>query len=347
MSVTLGELAVRFGCELRGDPDTKVERVATLANADARSLSFLANPRYKPQLAQTRAAAVILDASSAKDFPGGALVCQNPYATYARVAGVLHPTAVAPPGVHPSAVVAASARIDSTAHVGALCVVGERVVVGPRAFVGPQCLLDDDVTVAEDVYLTGRVTLCRAVDIGARTVVQPGVVIGGDGFGFAPERGQWIKVPQVGTVRIGPDVEIGANTTVDRGALDDTVIEEGVKLDNLIQIAHNVRVGAHTVIAACTGVSGSTTIGKRCMIGGGVGFGGHLTIVDDVVITGTSMVSHSIGERGVYSSGIPFEKANIWRRMVARFKRLESFEARLKKLEGAAGAAHDQEEDDD
>jgi UDP-3-O-[3-hydroxymyristoyl] glucosamine N-acyltransferase len=347
MAVSLGELAVRFGCELRGNPDTKVEHVATLANADARSLSFLANPRYKPQLAQTRAAAVVLDAASAKDYSKAVLVCQNPYATYARIAAILHPRAEVPPGVHPSTVVAASARIDPTAHVSALCVVGERAVIGPRTFVGPQCLVDDDVTLAEDVYLVARVTVCRAVQIGARTVLQPGVVIGGDGFGFAPERGRYIKVPQVGTVRIGPDVEIGANTAVDRGALDDTVIEEGVKLDNLIQIAHNVRVGAHTVIAACTGVSGSTTIGKRCMIGGGVGFGGHLTIVDDVVITGTSMVSHSIGERGVYSSGIPFEKANIWRRMVARFKRLDSFEARLKRLEGATGAAHDQEEDDD
>jgi UDP-3-O-[3-hydroxymyristoyl] glucosamine N-acyltransferase len=347
MSVSLGEIAVRFGCELRGDPDTKIERVATLANADARSLSFLANPRYKPQLATTQAAAVVLDAASARDYPKAALVCQNPYVTYARIAAVLHPKPQAPAGVHPSAVVAASARIDPTAHVGALCVVGERALIGPRTFVGPQCLVDDDVSLAEDVYLVARVTLCRAVQIGARTVMQPGVVIGGDGFGFAPERGQWIKVPQVGTVRIGADVEIGANTTIDRGAVEDTIIEEGVKLDNLIQIAHNVRVGAHSAIAACTGISGSTTIGKRCQIGGGVGFGGHLTIADDVVITGTSMVSHSIRERGVYSSGIPFEEVHVWRRMVARFKRLDLFDTRLKKLEGAAGAAHDQEEDDD
>ncbi|MDB6088427.1 MAG: UDP-3-O-(3-hydroxymyristoyl) glucosamine N-acyltransferase [Gammaproteobacteria bacterium] len=347
MAVSLGELAVRFGCELRGDPETLVEHVATLVGADARSLAFLANPRYKPQLATTQAAAVVLDEASAKDCPAASLVCQNPYLTYARIAGVLHPKRQAPPGVHPSALVAATARIDPTAHVGALCVVGERVVVGPRAVIGPQSHLDDDVTLAEDVYLVARVTVCRGVAIGARTVVQPGVVIGGDGFGFAPERGTWIKVPQVGSVRIGADVEIGANTTIDRGAVDDTVIEEGVKLDNLIQIAHNVQVGAHSVIAACTGVSGSTSIGKRCMIGGGVGFGGHLTIVDDVVITGTTMVSHSIMERGVYSSGIPLEKANTWRRMVARFKRLDRLEGRLKKLEGAAGAPHDQEEDDD
>ncbi|MGH8323009.1 MAG: UDP-3-O-(3-hydroxymyristoyl)glucosamine N-acyltransferase, partial [Steroidobacteraceae bacterium] len=197
-------------------------------------------------------------------------------------------------------------------------------------------------------YLTARITLCRAVEIGARTVLQPGVVVGGDGFGFAPEGGRYVKVPQVGTARVGADVEIGANTTIDRGAVGDTVIEEGVKLDNLIQIGHNVRVGAHTVIAACTGVSGSTIIGKHCMIGGMVAMGGHLTIADGVVFTGTTMVSRSIPEPGVYSSGIPLEKARIWRRMVARFKRLDRLEARIKKLEGGSGAApHDQEEDDD
>jgi UDP-3-O-[3-hydroxymyristoyl] glucosamine N-acyltransferase len=176
--------------------------------------------------------------------------------------------------------------------------------------------------------------------------MQPGAVIGGDGFGFATEQRRWVKVPQVGTVRIGCDVEIGANTTIDRGAVDDTVIEEGVKLDNLIMIAHNVRVGAHTAIAALTGVSGSTTIGKRCQIAGEVAIGGHLTICDDVVFLGTTMVSHSITEPGVYSSGIPLEKAPVWRRMVARFKRLDRLEARIKKLEGDSGAPQ-QEEDDD
>ena len=201
--------------------------------------------------------------------------------------------------------------------------------------------------------LSARITLCHGVEIGARTVIQPGAVIGGDGFGFAPERGRWIKVPQVGSVRVGPDVEIGANTTIDRGAVGDTVIEEGVKLDNLIMIAHNVRVGAHTVIAALTGISGSTVIGKNCQIAGEVAIGGHLTITDGVVFTGTTMVSHSIPEPGVYSSGIPLEKANVWRRMVARFKRIDRLEARIKKLEGGAPAPHDQaqhhdqESDDD
>ena len=338
---------MRFGCELRGDPGVLVEHVATLAGADERSLAFLANPRYKAQLTQTKAAVVVLDTAAASDCPTAALICANPYVTYARIAAVLHARPKAPAGVHPSAVVASSARIDPTASVAAQCVIGERVVIGPRTVVGPQTVLEDDVTLSEDIYLSARITLCHGVEIGARTVIQPGAVIGGDGFGFAPERGRWIKVPQVGSVKVGPDVEIGANTTIDRGAVGDTVIEEGVKLDNLIMIAHNVRVGAHTVIAALTGISGSTVIGKNCQIAGEVAIGGHLTITDGVVFTGTTMVSHSVSEPGVYSSGMPLEKANVWRRMVARFKRLDRLEARVKKLESGAPAPHDQEEDDD
>lgn len=347
MSVSLGELAVRFGCELRGDPEARVDRVATLGHADSHSLAFLANPHYRQQLATTAAGAVVLDAASAAECATAALICDNPHATYARIAGILHPFPAAPPGTHPSAVVAPGARIDPSAHVGALSVVGEGAVVGARTFIGPQCLLEEGVIVGEDVRLTARVTVCRRVEIGARTVIQPGAVIGGDGFGFAQERGRWIKVPQTGAVRIGPDVEIGANTTIDRGAIDDTVIEEGVKLDNLIMIAHNVRVGAHSALAACVGISGSTSIGRRCMIGGQVGIGGHLTISDDVIITGCTMVSHSIPRPGVYSGGIPLEEAHVWRRLVARFKRIDSFATRLKALERNVSRSPDQGGDDD
>ncbi|MGH8295906.1 MAG: UDP-3-O-(3-hydroxymyristoyl)glucosamine N-acyltransferase [Steroidobacteraceae bacterium] len=347
MGISLGELAVRFGCELRGDPDVQVDHVATLARADSRSLAFVANPRYRQQLAATGAAAVVLDAASAAGCATAALVCRNPHATYARIAAVLHPLPAAAAGVHPSAVVAPGARIDPSAHVGALSVIEEGVVVGLRAFVGPQCLVEEGTAIDEDVCLTARVTVCRGVKIGARTTIQPGAVIGGDGFGFAQEGGRWIKVPQTGTVLVGSDVEIGANTTVDRGAIEDTVIEEGVKLDNLIMIAHNVRVGAHSALAACVGVSGSTTIGRRCMIGGQVGIGGHLTIADDVTITGCTMVSHSIAHPGVYSGGIPLEEAHLWRRLVARFKRLDSLAARLKKLERHTSSGPDQEEEDD
>jgi UDP-3-O-[3-hydroxymyristoyl] glucosamine N-acyltransferase len=347
MSVSLGELAVRFGCELRGNPDTHVERVAPLANADERSIAFLANPRYRAQLAATRAGAVVLNAASADECPTAVLLCDNPYATFARIATILHPLPQLEPGVHPSALVAASARIDPSAQLGAYAVLGPNVVVGARAFVGPHCCLEEGVQLAADVRLVARVTLCRCVQIGTRAVLQPGVVIGGDGFGFAPERGTWLKVPQLGTVCIGADVEIGANTTIDRGAIDDTVIEEGVKLDNLIQIGHNVRIGAHSALAACVGVAGSTTIGKRCMIGGHCGFAGHLTIADDVVITGYSMVSHSVTRAGVYSSGIPLEEVHAWRRLVARFKRSGLLETRVRRLERAAGLKSDREEDHD
>jgi len=347
MAVSLGELAVRFGCELRGDPGTCIERVATLANADPRSLAFLANPRYRAQLADTRAAAVVLSAADAAGGRTAMLLCDNPYATYARIAAVLHPVAAPVAGVHPTAVVAASARIDPAAQVCAGVTVGERVVIGPRVFVGPHSCLAEDVHLEVDVRLVARATLGPGVHIGARSVLQPGVVIGADGFGFAPEKGRWLKVPQLGTVRIGADVEIGANTTIDRGAIEDTVIEEGVKLDNLIQIGHNVRIGAHTAIAALTGISGSTTIGRRCMIGGAVGFAGHISIADDVVITGCSAVSHSISGAGVYSSTLPIEEAHTWRRLVGRFKRSALLDARLRKLERAAGAAPSPDEDHD
>ena len=347
MSLSLGELAVRFGCELRGDPDTHVERVAPLANADERSIAFLANPRYRAQLAATRAGAVVLNAASADECPTAVLLCDNPYATFARIATILHPLPQLDPGVHPSAVVAASARIDPSAQVAAYAIVGPNVVVGARAFIGPHCCLEEGVTLAADVRLVARVTLCRAVQIGTRAVLQPGVVIGGDGFGFAPERGTWLKVPQLGTVRIGADVEIGANTTIDRGAIDDTVIEEGVKLDNLIQIGHNVRIGAHSALAACVGVAGSTTIGKRCMIGGHTGFAGHLAIADDVVITGCSAVTHSIASPGVYSGTLPIEEARAWRRLVARFKRSGLLETRVRALERAAGLKSGRDEDHD
>ena len=346
MSVSLGELAVRFGCELRGDPQKRVEHVATLANADERSLAFLANPRYRAQLAATRAAAVVLGAASAAECPTAMLLSDNPYATYARIAAILHPLPAVTPGVHPTALIAGSARIDSSAQIGAYCTIGERVVVGPRSFIGPHSILDERVTLGADVRLTARVTLGPRVAVGARTVLHPGVVIGGDGFGFAPERGGWLKVPQLGTVRIGEDVEIGANTTIDRGAIDDTVIEEGVKLDNLIMIGHNVRIGAHSALAALTGVSGSTTIGKRCMIGGACGFAGHITIADDVVITGCSVITNSIPHPGLYSSTLPIEEAHLWRRLVARFKRSGVLEERLRRLERAAGVKSVREENE-
>jgi UDP-3-O-[3-hydroxymyristoyl] glucosamine N-acyltransferase len=322
MVVTLGELAVRLGCELRGDPLLEVDSVATLADAHPRAVTFLAESRHRAALRQTRAGAVVLEARFAAESPVATLIAGNARATYARIALLLYPAAPVLPGIDPRAVIAADAHVDPTAQVGALAVIGPRSRIGAGAFIGPHCVIGADVTVAAQVRLVARVTLCDAVTVGERSILHPGSVVGSDGFGFAPEQGAWLKIPQVGSVRIGADVEIGANTTIDRGAIGDTVLADGVKLDNQIQIGHNVRLGAHTAIAGCTGVSGSTVIGERCQIGGACAIGGHLLITDDVHITGFSMISHSIPKAGVYSSGIPFEEARTWRRMVARFKRL-------------------------
>lgn len=337
MTISLGELAVRFGCELRGDPATEVDGVASLAHAHGRALAFLADPRLRGQLEATRAAAVVLARENAASCPVAALIAENPRATYARIAALLNPRERPAAGVHPSAVIAPGARIDPSAHIGALVVIEAGAQIGARAVVGPHSVIGEGAKLAEEVWLVARVTLGERVSLGARTLIHPGAVIGSDGFGFAEEAGAWVKVPQVGSVRIGADVEIGANTTIDRGAIDDTLIEEGVKLDNLIQVGHNVRIGAHTAIAGCTGISGSTVIGRHCMIGGAVSIGGWLTICDGVVITGTSMISHSITRPGVYSSGIPFEEARSWRKLVARFKRLSSLYDRVAELEQRTG----------
>jgi UDP-3-O-[3-hydroxymyristoyl] glucosamine N-acyltransferase len=319
---SLGELSVRFGLELRGSPEVRISHVATLAEAREGSLSFLANSRYRRSLRETRASAVILEPAEAQACPVAALITPNPYLMYARIASLFHPEPGVEPGIHPSAVVADRARIAASAAVGPLAVIEADVDIGDRVQIGPGCIVQAGARIGADTRLIARVNLYAGVRIGERCVLHAGVVIGADGFGFASDRGTWVKVPQVGTVRIGDDVEIGANTTVDRGAIEDTVIEQGVKLDNQIQVGHNVTIGAHTAIAGCTGISGSTTLGKRCRIGGMVGFAGHLTIADDVVVTGCSLVSASIREAGSYSSGMPTVPTRQWRRMVASLRRL-------------------------
>lgn len=335
---TLAELAVRFGCVLQGDPAVRVVRVATLEHATPDSLTFLANPKYLRHLAGTQAGAVVLDPRLAGRCPVPALLTSNPYATYARIAADLHPPPVAVPGVHATATVHATAQIDKTASIGAQAVVEAGVVVGPGAVIGPGCVLLEGVVIGAGTRCTANVTVCRGVVVGERCLLHPGVVLGADGFGLAPEDGQWVKVPQTGTVRIGNDVEIGANTTVDRGAIEDTVLEDGVKLDNQIQVGHNVRIGAHSAIAGCTGISGSTTIGKRCLIGGMVGIAGHLTICDDVVITGKSLVSGSLLKPGMYSGSLSVEESPLFRRNAARFRQLDALVRRVQRLEGATGA---------
>jgi UDP-3-O-[3-hydroxymyristoyl] glucosamine N-acyltransferase len=337
VSVTLGELAVRFGCELRGDPSAVVDSVAALGSAGPRSVAFLANPKYSAQLADTRAGAVILDAKSAASSPVPVLVVANPHATYARIATLLHPEPAPRPGVDADATVAPFASIDASSEISAQAVVGEGARIGARCYIGPGCVIERDAAIGDDSRLVARVFVGREVRIGARCVIQPGAVIGADGFGFANEKGTWIKVPQVGTVVVGDDVEIGANTTIDRGAMGDTVIEEGVKLDNLIMIAHNCRIGAHSALAAQIGIAGSSTVGKRCIMGGKSGLSGHISMCDDVVVLGTSLITHNITKPGVYSSALSSEEAGVWRRLVARFKRLDTMARRLKAIEKHVG----------
>jgi len=318
---SLGELAVRFGLELRGSPALRVSHVATLSQATEGALSFLANSRYRKHLGSSRATAIVVAPADVDACPVAALVDPNPYLAYAQIATLMYPVAPTTPGIHPSAVVASDARIAASASLGPLCVIEAGADIGERVKVGAGCTILAGARIGNDTQLMPRVTLYPAVSIGARCLLHAGAVIGADGFGFAPDQGTWFKVPQVGSVRIGDDVEIGANTTIDRGAIEDTIVENGAKLDNQIQVGHNVVIGAHTAIAACTGISGSTTIGKRCMIGGMVGFAGHLTIADDVTVTGCSLVSASIREAGSYSSGMPTVETRAWRRMVANLRR--------------------------
>lgn len=319
--------------------------VGTLEAAPPDALCFLANPKYRAHLATTKATAVVLDAASADVCPVPVLIAKNPYLTYARIAAKLHPTPTMPAGIHPSAVVAADAQIDPAAHVGAHTVIGAGSRVAARAVVGPGCVLGSNVSVGADTRLMANVTLCDGTTLGERCIINPNAVIGSEGFGFAPDPASgWVKVPQVGAVRIGNDVEIGASTTIDRGAIGDTVIEDGVKLDNQIQIAHNVHIGAHTAMAAFVGVSGSTTIGSRCMIAGQVGIAGHLSICDNVVVTGKSMVSASIRKPGVYSGALHVEEARKFRRNAARFNQLDEMAKELRRLldgkSGKTGASH-------
>ncbi len=331
--LSLGELAVHLGCELDGDPDARVTGVATLQHAVAGQLSFLANRAYRQALGQTSATAVVLAPEDAGQCPSAALIHPNPYAAYARAAALLHPPPGVEPGVHPSAVVSAAAEIHPAASIGPHVTVEAGARIGAGVRLGPGCVVMRDSVIGVGSTLVARVSVGPGVRVGDRCLLHPGVVLGADGFGIAQDAGRWLKVPQIGGVVIGDDVEIGANTTIDRGAIGDTVIEEGVKLDNQIQVAHNVRIGAHTAIAAMVGIAGSTRIGSHCMIAGQAGIGGHLEICDRVVLMGRAMVTNSISEPGMYGSGIPVEEVREWRRGVARYRQLAKTGERLRRLE--------------
>ncbi len=330
---TLGEIAEITGAELDGDPDSKISRVSSLQTVKAGEITFLANKRYARYLKNTVATAVILSAEYKYLCPVQTLVCDDPYLAFARILRHMQPCAGFAPGIHPAACTSEQCSIDRSAHIAANAVIGEGARIAGQAFIGPGCVIGKDVIVGENTRLVANVTLCDGVQIGNNGLFHPGVVIGSDGFGIVNDHGKWLKIPQTGRVLIADDVEIGANTTIDRGALVDTVIEDGVKIDNQVQIGHGVKIGAHTAIAGCVAIAGSVVIGKRCMIGGQSAITGHIEIADDVVITGMSGVSNSINKAGVYSSGIPVTENAIWRRNIARFRNLDKITKRLFQLE--------------
>ena len=337
MSLRLEEIAVRFGCELKGDPNASVTHVATLAKATAGSISFLANKGYRSQLSTTEATAVILTAADVADCQVNSLITENPYEVYARVTQVLFPERQLLPGLHSAACIDKSSSIPESCEIAAGAVIAENVVLGENVYVGANCVIAENVCIGDGTRLIANVSIYKDVRIGCRCLVHAGTVIGSDGFGMAPSATGWVKVPQVGSVILGDDVEIGANCTVDRGAIGDTCIGNDVKIDNLVQIAHNVVIGDHSALAGQVGVAGSAIIGANCMIGGAAAISGHLEIADNVSIMGRATVTRSIAAAGVYSSVWPTQEAGAWRKMVARVKRLDSMAKRLKELERSIG----------
>ncbi len=329
----LGDLAANLQVQLRGDPDYQVVGLHTLREAGPLHVSFLANPRYQEALASTRAGAVLLRPEAAQDFAGNCLITSDPYLAYARASRWFEPVSQAGAGVHATAVVHESVEVPADASIGPMVVVGAGVSLGPGCIVEAGSIIGEECTLGEGCHVFPRVTLYPRCRLGKRVRVHAGAVIGADGFGFAPTRQGWERVSQLGAVDIGDDCDIGANTTIDRGALGDTVLEQGVIVDNQVQIAHNVIIGAHSAIAACVGISGSSRLGKRCVLAGGVGLVGHIELADDVHITGMSMVTKSILKAGSYSSGTALEATRDWKRTAVRLKHLESMQQRIAVLE--------------
>lgn len=339
MGIRLGDLVERFGGQLVGDPDLEIEAIAPLDTAGASHISFLSNSKLRALAAQSGAAALILspldDPSVAATYAGARIVTTNPYAYFARAAQyfVSLTEQAASPGIHPSAVVAPGAIVDPTAHVGPHVTIEDGAVIGAHVVIDSGCFVGREAHIGERTHLFANVTFHARCSIGKRGILHSGAVIGTDGFGFAVESGVYIKIPQTGRVLIGDDVDIGANTTIDRGALDDTVIEDGVKLDNQIQIGHNCRIGAHTAMAGCVGVAGSAKIGSRCTFGGAAMVLGHLEIADNVHISSGSMVSRSVLEPGQYTGFYPLAKNAEWERSAAIVRNLDAMRAKIRNLE--------------
>ncbi len=337
MQVSASELAALLGGELIGDAALRITHIAGLQAADAAAVSFLANPKYQAQLAASAAGCVIVGPAQRDAVlqRASAIVCADPYLAFARLTQWWAQQTRSKPaaGVHASAVVADSAQVHAGATIAALAVIGERARIADGAVIGAHCVIGDDAAVGAQTRLAAHVVLGDRCIIGARGIVHAGVVIGADGFGFAPDGGRWEKIEQLGAVCIGDDVEIGANSCIDRGALEDTVIEDGVKLDNLVQVGHNVHIGAHSAMAGCVGIAGSARIGAHCTAGGGAIILGHLELVDHVHISAATVVTRSIRQPGVYSGVFPFDDNAAWEKNAATLRQLHAMRDRLRALE--------------
>ena len=333
ISYRLADIAAQLGGRVLGDAEARISQIATLEKAQANHISFLTNSKYRTQLAGTQAGAVILGEADADATDLPRIISDNPYAYFARVSALLNPLPEVRPGVHPSAAVGAGAQIDAMASIAAMAVIGEGATIGAFSVIGEGCCIGANTVIGSHVRLYPGVVIYHDCVIGNNLIAHSGVVIGSDGFGIAMDEGRWIKIPQIGRVVIGNDVEIGANTTIDRGALDDTLIEDGVKLDNQIQVAHNVHIGAHTAIAGCVGIAGSTSIGRYCRIGGSAGILGHLHIADHVEIAAFTLIGKSIREAGSYAAIFPFSKTADWRKNAAHLRHLDDLVKRVKALE--------------
>jgi UDP-3-O-[3-hydroxymyristoyl] glucosamine N-acyltransferase len=329
----LADIAARFGGHVIGDGDTRIQQIGTLEHATAGQIAFLANAKYRKQLENSRASAVILSEADADSTEMPRLVCANPYSYFAKLSAFLNPLPECVPGIHASAVVGQGTRISPQAHIGPQVTVGDGAVIGAGTVVMAGCSIGEGAVLGENTRLYPNVTVYHGCVVGSHVIVHSGAVIGADGFGFAMEEGRWMKIPQIGRAIIGDHVEIGANTTIDRGALEDTVVEEGVILDNQIQVAHNVRIGAHTAIAGCVGIAGSATIGKYCRIGGSAGILGHLQIADHVEIGSFTLIGKSISEPGSYAGIYPFSKNDEWRNNAVHLRHLNELVKRVKALE--------------
>ena len=333
MPYSLSEIVARFGGELLDGDEVSVTGVASFERAATQQIAFVSQEKYLREISASQAGALILPPAGREMTQLPRIITNNPYLYFARVSALFNPPPQAEPGVHPGAVLHPDATVDASASVAPGAVVGKGASIGARSVIGANCVIGEHATIGEDCLLHANVTVCHQCVVGSRVILHSGCVIGSDGFGLANESGRWVKIPQVGRVLLGDDVEVGACTTIDRGALDDTVIEEGVKLDNLIQVAHNVRIGAHTAIAACTGIAGSATIGKHCMIGGAAMIFGHINIADGVRISTNTLITKSLNKPGTYTSAPPFLEHSEWQKNAVHMRNLDKLVGRIKELE--------------